>query len=171
MMKDEEVAKLLQEVLPYASSSVADRNRLKINVKPDNLHDCCESLLRIGFNHLQTVCATDYPQSDEFEVSYMVGSYEESLRDKVVIATTRIPRQNAVIHTVSDVWPAANLLEREEWEMLGIHFLGHPELKKLYLPEDWNEIPPLLKEYRLKRWVDEERERHGLVIEKIEHEH
>jgi NADH:ubiquinone oxidoreductase subunit C len=37
-------------------------------------------------------------------------------------------------------------------------------MKRLWLPEDWDEIPPLLKDYKLRRWVDEERERHGLVV-------
>ncbi|MEM0075756.1 MAG: NADH-quinone oxidoreductase subunit C, partial [Conexivisphaerales archaeon] len=111
------------------------------------------------------------PDKQEFELNYIVGSMDDDKRNNIIMLVTRIPKSNPSLRTVSDVWKAAKLEEREEFEMLGVNFLGNDELQKLYLPEDWNEIPPLLKEYKLKRWVDEERNRHGLVIEKVEHEH
>ncbi|MEM3637511.1 MAG: NADH-quinone oxidoreductase subunit C [Conexivisphaerales archaeon] len=168
-MKDEELLQRVKEKLPTAV--IADKNRIKATVKPEELHLSCEALYSLGFNYLHTIAATDYPDKQEFEVNYIIGSMEDDKRNNVVMLITRIPKSRPTLPTVSDVWAAAKLEEREEWEMLGINFEGNDELQKLYLPEDWNEIPPLLKEYKLKRWVDEERERHGLIFERIEHEH
>ena len=145
-MKDEELLQILRNSLPDAACSIADRN-------------------------LHTIVVTDYPASDEFEVNYIVGSMHEDKRNNVVMIITRVKKSEATLPTMSDLWQAAKLQEREEWETLGINFSGNDELKRLYLPEDWNEIPPLLKEYKLKRWVDEERLKHNLVIERIEHGH
>jgi len=169
MMKDEELLQILKDKFPTAA--IADRNRIKIKVKPEELHASCQSLLSLGMNYLHTIAATDYPASGEFEVSYIIGSIEEDKRNNVVMLITRVSKSRPVLQTVSDIWAAAKLEEREEWEMLGVMFEGNDGLERLYLPEDWNEIPPLLKEYKLKRWVDEERERHGLIFERIEHEH
>jgi NADH:ubiquinone oxidoreductase subunit C len=169
MMKDEEFLQILKEKFPTAS--IVDRNRIKITVKPEELHSSCQLLFSLGLNYLHTISATDYPAKEEFEVNYIIGSMDEDKRNNVIMLVTRIPKSRPVLQTVSDIWAAARLEEREEWEMLGVMFEGNDELARLYLPEDWNEIPPLLKEYKLKRWVDEERERHGLIFERIEHEH
>lgn len=169
MMKDEELLQKIKEFLPAAA--IVDRNRIKIQVKPEELRNSCKLLSSMGFNYLHTIVATDYPDKQEFEINYIVGSIDDDKRNNVVMLVTRIPKSKPTIPTVSDIWPAAKLEEREEWEMLGIGFEGNDELQRLYLPEDWNEIPPLLKEYKLKRWVDEERERYGLTFERVEHEH
>ena len=51
------------------------------------------------------------------------------------------------VPSLTDVWAAAEYHEREAFEMLGIVFEGHPDLRRLLLPEDWNDIPPLRKDY------------------------
>ncbi|MEM0286853.1 MAG: NADH-quinone oxidoreductase subunit C [Nitrososphaerota archaeon] len=170
-MKDEDLLRILKDSLSAYSPVKVDKNRIKISLQAETLHDVAEKIFSIGFNYLHTICATDYPDKQEFELNYIVGSMDDDKRNNIIMLVTRIPKSNPSLRTVSDVWKAAKLEEREEFEMLGVNFLGNDELQKLYLPEDWNEIPPLLKEYKLKRWVDEERNRHGLVIEKVEHEH
>lgn len=170
-MKDEELLQILKSSLPDVACSIADRNRIKITTTKDRIRSTCEAVKSVGFDYLHTIVVTDYPASSEFEVNYIVGSMHEDKRNNVVMIITRVKKSEAILPTMSDLWQAAKQEEREEWETLGINFLGNDELKRLYLPEDWNEIPPLLKEYKLKRWVDEERLRHNMVIERIEHEH
>jgi NADH-quinone oxidoreductase subunit C len=169
-MKDEELLGLIQTKLPDTTPSIVYSHRLKLKPYLEKLHDTCSTLLSMGFDHLQTICVTDYPQTGEFEFNYIIGSVQDSLKENIIMVVLRLPRARPIVPTVKDVWPAAVQLEREEFEMLGVRFEGNPELKFLYLPEDWNEIPPLLKDYKLKRWVDEERDRHDLVIERVEHE-
>lgn len=139
--------------------------RLKVTVKPEDMAEAARRLLSSGFDHLHSVVATDFPRDHRIEVSYIVGSVEGKLADDVVFLTTSVPRDSPELDTLSGIWPAAGLHEREQWEMLGVVFRGNDDLRPLFL-EDWRDIPPLRKDYVLKRWVDEERERHGLKVER-----
>ena len=56
-------------------------------------------------------------------------------------------RESPKVPSLTDVWTGADYHERETFEMLGIVFEGHPDLRRLLLPEDWNDIPPLRKDY------------------------
>ncbi|MDG6928845.1 MAG: NADH-quinone oxidoreductase subunit C [Nitrososphaerota archaeon] len=170
-MKDDEALRLVQAALgALGEVSAADRNRLRVRTTAEKLPDAAARLKAAGFDYMQTIIGTDYPATGELELCYVVGSVKEGMRNNVAMVFLRLPKERPVVGTLKDVWPAALLFEREEWEMLGIRFEGNPDLKPLYLPEDWNEIPPLLKDYRLKRWVEDERRSHGLVVEHVEHE-
>jgi NADH-quinone oxidoreductase subunit C len=98
----------------------------------------------LRFSLLVDITAVDYwPREPRFEVVYLFVSIEHSLRLRV-----KVPLQgaSAVIATVSDLWPAANWLEREVWDLFGIVFDGHPDLRRLLMPDDW-EGHPLRKDF------------------------
>ena len=138
-------------------------NRVKILVEPKLLRVAASRLLEAGFNHLNTVSTVDYIKEGVIEVSYVVGSVNENLQDVVVFLSTRVPRDNPEVESLTNVWPAAELHEREQWEMMGVTFKGNKNLRPLLL-EDWHDIPPHRKDYVLKKWPEEERSRHGLKI-------
>jgi NADH-quinone oxidoreductase subunit C len=97
-----------------------------------------------GFGLLAELTAIDWsPREPRFEVVYILVSIEHRLRLRVKV---RLPGDDARLATVSDVWPAANWLEREVWDMFGIAFDGHPDARRLLMPEDW-EGHPLRKDY------------------------
>jgi NADH-quinone oxidoreductase subunit C len=73
----------------------------------------------------------------------MLVSIANRLRLRVKV---RLPADDPHVATVSDVWPAANWLEREVWDLFGIAFDGHPDPRRLLMPEDW-EGYPLRKDY------------------------
>ena len=141
-------------------------NRIKIITPVESVVKVAEVVKEYGFNHIESVCGTDYPHNKAIEVLYIVGSVEEALKSKVVILGSRIPRDNPVFPTLTNIWPGAYFHEREEYEMLGIHFEGHPKLAKLLLPDDWDDIPPLRKDFHVKKWGAIEREDSGLKIER-----
>ena len=165
-MNEDEVSALLTAALQplglAASKSAA--HRIKVAGSADKLVEAAKALDSSGFNYLHTITATDYPKTNEFELSYWVGSVEDGKKEHVVQYVFRVPKAGASVPSVKEVWPAAYYHEREEWEFLGVDFPGNPDMKRLWLPEDWDEIPPLLKDYKLRRWVGEERDRHGLVV-------
>ncbi|RPJ49383.1 MAG: NADH-quinone oxidoreductase subunit C [Candidatus Latescibacterota bacterium] len=65
---------------------------------------------------------------------------------RTVAMRAYVPRDNPVIDTVSDIWPSAGWFERESFDLMGIEYRGHPDLRRLLLPDDW-EGHPLRKDY------------------------
>ena len=83
------------------------------------------------------------PPNDAIAVVYLLFSYQ--LRHKLTLKV-HAPRAQCVVGTVSAIWPAALYFEREVWDLLGVHFQGHPSLRRIMTPEDW-EGHPLRKDY------------------------
>jgi NADH-quinone oxidoreductase subunit C len=165
MNEDELAATLNSSLQPLGlTAAKVAVHRLKVAGSAEKLVDVVKALDTSGFSYLHTITATDYPKTNEFELSYWVGSLEEGKKEHVVQYVLRVPKAGATVPSIMGIWPAAYYHEREEWEFLGVSFSGNPDMKRLWLPEDWDETPPLLKDYKLRRWVDEERARHGLVV-------
>jgi NADH-quinone oxidoreductase subunit C len=99
----------------------------------------------LRFTLLAELTAVDYwPRQPRFEVVYMLVSIEHRLRLRLKV---RLGADTAAhTGTVSDVWPAANWLEREVWDLYGIIFDNHPDPRRLLMPEDWEGFP-LRKDY------------------------
>lgn len=146
---------LLSSHLPPGSFEPADtRDGMPtIYVPRERLVDICLALrdtpeLRFGF--LADLVPVDYyPREPRFEVTYLVASLGVSgfgdaprrLRIRV-----RVPGDDARLPTVSNVWPTANWAERETYDFFGITFDGHPDLRRILMPEDWEGFP-LRKDY------------------------
>ena len=93
---------------------------------------------------LAELTAVDFwPREPRFEVVYILISIEHRMRFRVKV---RLDGADAHLATVSGIWPSANWLEREVWDMFGIVFDGHPDPRRLLMPEDW-EGYPLRKDY------------------------
>jgi len=116
-----------------------------------------EDLLEIGrflkedkdllFNFLSLLCGVDYfPRKPRFEVVYHLYSFQYNRRIRIKVPCDGDP---PVVPTVIPLWPTANWHERETYDLLGIHFQGHPDPRRILLPDDW-EGHPLRKDYPLK---------------------
>lgn len=102
----------------------------------------------LGFDHLEVAGGTDYPQRNEFEVIYFIGSVSTAGQEDLVIQLAeRVNRDRPRVASLVEVWTGAEYHERETFDMLGIIFEGHPDLRRILLPEDWNDIPPLRKDF------------------------
>jgi NADH-quinone oxidoreductase subunit C len=98
----------------------------------------------LRFTFLSELTAVDYhPREPRFELVYLLVSLEHRQRLRLRV---RLRGEDAHVRTVSDVWPAANWLEREVWDMFGIVFDGHPDPRRLLMPDDWTGFP-LRKDY------------------------
>jgi NADH-quinone oxidoreductase subunit C len=98
----------------------------------------------LAFTVLVELTAVDFwPREPRYEVVYLLLSITNRLRLRIKV---RLAADDPHVATVSDVWPAANWLEREVWDMFGIAFDGHPDPRRLLMPEDWQGYP-LRKDY------------------------
>ncbi len=96
------------------------------------------------FVRLSTVTAVDrYPAEPRFEVVYHLHSVERNERLRL---KSRLPGADPQIESVTSVWRSANWYEREVFDLFGIRFLNHPDLRRIMLPDDW-EGHPLRKDY------------------------
>jgi len=124
-----------------------DREEMTIYVGREYLREACVLLKgdpTCDFNYLSDVTCVDwYPQEPRFEVIYHLLSIskKERLRLKV-----RLSGDAPVVESVTSIWPGGNYAEREVYDLFGVRFTGHPYLRRLLMPEDW-EGHPLRKDY------------------------
>jgi NADH:ubiquinone oxidoreductase subunit C len=149
-----------KELVTQISSQLGDKVkvsyirplRIKIYVDPVNIVEVA-SFLRdsMAFDHAESVAGTDYPKDNQIEVVYHLGSYSRvDLGAHVLGLATRTNRDDARLPTLINVYKSVEYHERETFEMLGVYFEGHPRNERFLLPEDWADIPPLRKEFRIK---------------------
>ncbi len=104
------------------------------------------------FDFLSDETATHWPQEEEFELVYVLFSFET--RQRLIVKTRT--KEWETIESLVAVWPGANWLEREIYDMYGVRFVNHPNLKRILLPEDWVGFP-LRKDYDIRlqdvEWV------------------
>jgi NADH-quinone oxidoreductase subunit C len=132
--------RLLREVSGLSGSHMDRdaRGELYVRLSAESLIAVVTSLTAEGrLSHLSAITAEDDGERIHVLYHLWVGS---GLTLDVVC-----PRENPSLPSLSDICPAALWYEREAHEMLGIHFVGHPDLAPLLLPDDWHEGPPLLK--------------------------
>jgi NADH-quinone oxidoreductase subunit C len=139
----------LQEAIPGAQFETAasvDR-QTTFYVSRDDVPVVMRALRdreQLAYSLLAELTAADFwPREPRFEVIYLLVSIAHRHRIRVKV---RLQGEDAHVATVSDLWPAANWLEREVWDLFGIAFDGHPDPRRLLMPEDWDGFP-LRKDY------------------------
>jgi NADH-quinone oxidoreductase subunit C len=148
-MDHEALLQLVQEALPgvrFERTPSADAHPtvyIDRDAVPEVMHALC-TRTELAFTFLSELTAIDFwPREPRYEVVYVLVSLEHRLRLRVKV---RLTGEDAHIADVSRIWPAANWLEREVWDLFGIEFDGHPDPRRLLMPEDW-EGYPLRKDY------------------------
>jgi NADH:ubiquinone oxidoreductase subunit C len=127
-------------------------NRIKIYVKPEHIIEVAFFLKsQLGLDHAESVCGTDYPNENVIEVIYHLNSYSrEEIAPIIFALSTKTDRNSSYLPSLLPVFKSVEYHERETYEMLGVYFQGHPRNERFLLPEDWADIPPLKKEFRIK---------------------
>jgi NADH-quinone oxidoreductase subunit C len=141
------LARLLAQNSIVVEGAKFDRDEMTIYVDRSSIREACV-LLRddpgCPFNFLSDVTCVDwYPQEPRFEVVYHLLSIPKKERVRLKV---RLNSSSPTVESVTPLWPAANFFEREVYDLFGVRFNGHPYLRRLLMPEDW-EGHPLRKDY------------------------
>ncbi len=122
-----------------------DRGELTLDVAPEHIAAACRFLKdEHRFNRLAAITAVDWwPAEPRFEVVYLLHSLPDNQRLRL---KCRLRGDACVIDSVTGVWSAANWYEREVFDLFGITFSSHPDLRRILLPEGWDGHP-LRKDY------------------------
>ena len=150
----------ISKKFPNVQITYVNPNRIRVNVKKEEIIDVA-SFIRdeLHFDHAESVSGVDYPEDNQVEVVYHLGSYTDpSLSKQILALATRTPREDiphpgndsTKLPSLGDVFPSVSFHERECFEMLGVYFEGNPDNRRLLLPEDWADIPPLRKDFAIK---------------------
>ncbi|QNI35713.1 NADH-quinone oxidoreductase subunit C [Edaphobacter albus] len=138
---DEPAVKALSHL---ATDAKFDRGELTLTVARENIVAACQAVKQAGYNFFEDVTAVDwYPSEPRFQVSYSFLSHALKRRLRLVV---RLVGDDASLDSITGAWPAANFYEREVFDLFGIHFGGHPNLRRIMMPEDWKGNP-LRKDY------------------------
>ena len=144
------VEKVRQKFPQAIVETVEYRDEQTIVLKPEDLVTVCSYLQKdLQFNFLSSVTAVDWPERiPRFDVVYHLLSILNQcvLRLKVRVGQRR--EEHPAVPTVVGVWPSANWYEREVYDLFGITFTGHPDLRRILMPMDWTTYP-LRKDYPL----------------------
>jgi NADH-quinone oxidoreductase subunit C/D len=145
------VLDILKAQFPDAVLSVhqdKDRGDLSARVKAARMLEIARFLHddpRMAFDHITDVCSADYPDDPErFEVIYHVLSLPHAVRLRL---KARVTGEHPTIPSVAGVWKGANFMERETYDLMGITFSGHPDLRRILMPENYDEGYPLRKDF------------------------
>jgi NADH-quinone oxidoreductase subunit C len=126
---------------------VSFRGELTVVVPREHIRAIAEFMISdadLKFNFLSDLSAMDrFPIEPRFELNYHLLSL--SRRDTIRLRV-RVPGEDPVVESVVSVWPTANWQEREIFDLVGVRFNGHPNLKRIMLPDDWEGFP-LRKDY------------------------
>jgi NADH-quinone oxidoreductase subunit C len=122
-----------------------DRDELTLEIAPAKIASVCGFLkYDQQFVRISTVTAVDrYPAEPRFEVVYHLHSVARNERLRL---KCRLAGKDPEIESVTSVWRGANWYEREVFDLFGIRFLNHPDLRRILMPDDW-EGHPLRKDY------------------------
>lgn len=154
------IDKLGEEVVVASSASP----QLNLEVDARNIREVCKELYtneQTYFDYLNCITGIDNGEKvGTMEVIYNLTSipFERQLMLKVTIPREGEEGQLPQIPTISDIWRTANWHERETYDLLGIEFTGHPDMRRILLPQDW-EGHPLRKDY------EHQEKYHGIRVE------
>jgi NADH-quinone oxidoreductase subunit C len=151
-LKPEELLELLKHALGGLAKEVTVRKGyVEVLVDADSVVSVANKLKELGFDHVKSVTATDYPKESKIRVTYHVSSYlREDLARPILGLSVDLPRDNPVMESLAGVWRSSEFQEREVYEFFGVTFRGHPDLRPLLLIPELAERRVLRKDFVVK---------------------
>ena len=147
MTPEELLEQLKQKFRDAITESEVKGVEVRLTITPGASWEVCRSLRDAGFEYLNCLSGADW--MTHLEVVYDISSLRHPSK---VHLRVPVSRENPTIRTVTDIWRAANWHERECYDLFGVRFEGHPDHRRILLPEDWVGFP-LRKDYTDERMV------------------
>jgi NADH-quinone oxidoreductase subunit C len=138
----------IKAVLAWKPEALTDAklefNELTLTVAPEHIRAAAATLQAAGYNFFEDMTAVDwFPSAPRFQLSYhlLSHSYKERIRLRAFV-----DESSPSVESITSVWPSANYFEREVFDLFGIQFAGHPNLRRIMMPDEWVGHP-LRKDY------------------------
>ncbi len=138
-------AQSLDKAVPGALAGVfTDRGETTLTIHREHIRNALRALRddpELDYQHLRDVTAVDYLQmgtEPRFSVVYHLLSTSKRKRLRLKVG---VPEGDETVQSVTPEWPTADFLEREVYDLMGIRFTGHPDLRRIVMPHDWQTYP------------------------------
>jgi NADH-quinone oxidoreductase subunit C len=138
----------VKAILAWNSSALLDakfdRGELTLTIVAGQIRSAATTVQAAGYNFFEDVTAVDwFPSTPRFQLSYHIvsHSYKERIRLRVMV-----DGEAPAVESITSVWPSANFYEREVFDLFGIRFEEHPDLRRIMMPDEW-QGHPLRKDY------------------------
>jgi NADH-quinone oxidoreductase subunit C len=146
---DEQLTPVVSTLVERLEASQLEfQDQVSVMVSPEKIVEACRILRdEFGFDMLLDETAVDYwpKENPRFHLVYFFNSIKNN---RIIGLRSPLAGNDPHIQTIEGIFPNANWFEREIWDMFGIHFNGHSDLRRLLMPHDW-EGHPLRKDYPL----------------------
>ncbi len=121
-----------------------DRGELTFTIAREEIRAACTTLQAAGYNFFEDMTAVDwFPSAPRFQLSYHLLSHARKERIRLCVL---LAEDDPSVDSITSVWPGANFFEREVFDLFGIRFDGHPNLRRIMMPDDWKGYP-MRKDY------------------------
>jgi NADH-quinone oxidoreductase subunit C len=121
-----------------------DRGELTLAVQKEDIVSALRALQAAGYNAFEDMTAVDwFPSVPRFQLSYHLLSH--SLKERVRLRAM-VDEADPAVETITGIWPGANYYEREVFDLFGVRFAGHPDMRRILMPDEWIGHP-LRKDY------------------------
>jgi NADH-quinone oxidoreductase subunit C len=152
LSREEELVNKLKARFPDAiqGSKIEGPHRITVSFDKNRLIDIATFMRdELGFDHVKGVAGVDDPTHKRIKVLYFSGSMSRhEIEDLIVVLEAELDRNSPAIASAVSVWASAHFHERETFEMFGVKFEGHPDLRKLLTLDNWEGPPPMLKDIK-----------------------
>ncbi len=133
------IAALTQQLPDAIQNAKYDRNELTLTLARENIVAACRAVQSAGYEFLADVTCVDwYPNQPRFQVTYHLLSMSMKQRIRLCVM---VDESDASVDSITGVWPAANFYEREIFDLFGVRFGGHPNLRRILMPDDYQGNP------------------------------
>jgi len=144
MSNVELVKQIVIDTVPIIKSEEIDLHQIAFEVDKRDIHRILTVLKTSGWKQLSYMSAIDWIDENKFELVYLVFNWDKPVYVQI---RTKINRENPQMDSILPIFPGVKYYEREAHEFFGIAFPGNPDYEKQLILEQWDDIPPLRKDF------------------------
>ncbi|XMB86407.1 NADH-quinone oxidoreductase subunit C [Mycoplasmatota bacterium WC44] len=150
-MNNQALVKDLEARFNLLNVDIVRDSQIAIDIENNDVHTVLAYLKSIGWRQLSILTNVDWIEEGKYELVYIIFNWDNPIYIQV---RTKIDRENPKFRTITPVYPGAKYYERDVHEFFGVEFEGNPDsLKQLFL-ENWDDMPPLRKDFDAKAYSD-----------------
>ena len=147
----EKLVEDLKSTFNLISVDHVSKDQVSFDFNDKELHSALSHMKSIGWTQLSMITCVDWIEDNQFQLVYILFNWEEGIKVQI---RTRIDRDEGKFRTITNIYPGAKYYERDIHEFFGIVFDGNPESVKQLFLENWDDMPPLRKDFDPKAYSD-----------------